>query len=132
MKRKPDWETPLADYLLAARERAYSYGTHDCLLHCASAVEAMTGEDLGAPHRGRYRTEADAARHLRRHGARTPEAFLDARFPEVPVAFARRGDIVLAGGVPGICVGHDAVFAGENGLIHNSRETWTKAWRVGE
>lgn len=58
-----------------------------------------------------YKTEAGAGKKLRQHGfANVKEAFA-AKFSEIPVALAQRGDIgvidrdgVLSGGVP--LVGH--------------------------
>lgn len=135
LTRLPDWEERFAALLAEARDRPHAYGGHDCLLFCAAVVEAITGTDWGSEHRGRYRTEAGSTRYLRRLGFDSAEAMIDSLLPERPVAFARRGDLVLAGGIPGACVGGTALFVGQEedraGLVREPRAAWAKAWAVG-
>ena len=73
------------------------------------------------------------ARALRELGKGTLEATFGQKFAEVPPAFARRGDVVMAtDGAMGVCVGASAVFlAEEGGLIRLPRATFTHAWRIG-
>lgn len=51
-------------------------------------------------------------------------------------AFAMRGDVVMAQGSLGICIGGSALFVGEEegapGLVRVVRGEWTRAWAVGE
>ncbi|RDE05441.1 DUF6950 family protein [Sphingomonas aracearum] len=131
MIRRPDWEQRLADYLASVADVPHAYGRHDCALHGANAVLALTGEDAATRFRGRYQTEIGAARALRRFGAGSVEATFDATFPAIPPALARRGDLVMADGAIGVCVGGEAVFAGETGQVRWPRADWTRAWRVG-
>lgn len=128
--RMPDWEERLAAYLNGVRDVPHAYGSHDCALHGANAVAAMTGNDFGIPFRGRYRTELGAARALRKRGAGTLEATFGAHLPEIHPALAQRGDMVLAQGSIGVCIGSEAMFAGEHGLERIGRAAWTRAWRV--
>jgi hypothetical protein len=130
--RLPDWEQRLSDYLAAARDRAHAYGSHDCALHGASAVQAMTGEDPLAAYRGHYSTELGAARALRRLGVKqaTLEATFDALFSPIPKALAGRGDLVMADGSIGVCIGGEALFVSDDGLVRVVRAAWSKAWRV--
>ena len=128
--RLPDWEDRLAAYLLGVRDMPHAYGSHDCALHGADAVRAMTGDDFGAPFRGRYNTELGAARALRKYGAGTLEATFSAHFEDVPPALARRGDLVLAQGSIGVCIGGEAIFAGDAGSERIGRAAWARGWRV--
>ncbi len=130
MTRLPDWEARLAEYLASVLHTPHVYGDHDCALHGANAVFAQTGEDHGAPFRGRYSTALGAARALKKYGEGTLEATFDGRLSSVAPALARRGDLVLADGSIGVCVGGEAVFAGEAGLTRIARPGWTRAWRV--
>lgn len=146
MARKSDWEQALADYLAAATESPYRYGHHDCLLHPANAILAVTGTDLGKGHRGRYASARAARRYLNSLGFRSPSEMLDSLLEDKPPAFAQRGDIVLisrdnpifvkrpAWDVPAVCTGGEAVVVGEHGgrtgLIAIPRSEWTKAWKV--
>lgn len=129
--RLSNWEARLSAYLAEVLDRPYRYGSHDCLLHVANAALAMTGVDPGAGHRGKYRTEAGAARHLRRHGADSPAAMMDQRFERIPPAFAQRGDAVAGDdGIPGVCIGARAAFVGEDGLAFTPIAEWRFAWKV--
>lgn len=132
MERRHDWVEQLHAALDEAAVRPFEWGVHDCCLFVADVVLAMTGEDLGAPFRGRYASARGAARALRAFGQgtiiRTMNAALGA--PIAP-ALAQRGDVVLAGGIAGICIGRTAVFVGEGGLTTAERRHWTKAWGVG-
>ena len=138
--RRGDWEARLTAFLASARGRPHDYGRHDCLLFAAGAVDAQTGHDYARGFRGRYRSERGAARLLRRLGHRRPEQLIDALLPQIPIGFAQRGDIVLDGeGIPGICVGGEALFvgAGEDGAVPERgfavlpRGEWRRAWAVG-
>lgn len=140
--RRKDWEQRLQRYLASARDKPHAYGHHDCLLHPANAVKAVTGHDHGRGHRKKYKSPATAARHLTAMGFESPEALLDSLFEEVPVGFAQRGDIVLIAGneggwaIPAICDGGVAFAVADDGsregLFPVPREAWLKAWKVGE
>lgn len=62
MTRCEDWHARLAAYVFDAGRTPFAYGSHDCALFAAGAVEAMTGTDLAAGWRGIYRTLAGASR----------------------------------------------------------------------
>jgi hypothetical protein len=128
--RLPDWEVRLAAYLVAVASEPHAYGSHDCALHGANAVLAQTGRDHGAPFRGRYRTQLGAARALRKYGSGDLVTTFDRHLEVIPPSLARRGDLVLAQGSVGVCIGGDAMFAGADGLERIARLEWSRAWRV--
>lgn len=132
--RTGDWERALSAYLAECEGRPYAYGEHDCGLFAAGAVLAMTGSDPAEPFRGRYCSKWSAAEALRDHGAGTLEATLDGLFPEVPIGFARRGDLAWHEGSVGVVYGAVALFVGDvDGaarLIKVPRAAWEKAWAV--
>jgi hypothetical protein len=139
MTRLPDWEARLADYLASVADLPMAWGRHDCALHAANAILAVTGEDHGVPYRGRYQTELGAARALRRQGFDSVEAQFDAVYPILAPAFAQRGDVVLRGDAVGVCIGAEALFVGaealdggalREGLVRFPRREWTKAWAI--
>lgn len=136
--RCSNWPRALAKFVDARRSRVFAYGTHDCSLFVADWVQVLTGVDPAEQFRGRYASEAEAKALLR------PAAGLERlagrlcrelRWPSVPVAQARRGDVVLLRGERGpslgICVGGLAVFAGPNGLVFRPIKECRRAWRVG-
>lgn len=129
--RLPDWERRLSDFL--AQPFAFEWGTMDCALFACAAVEALTGTHPYPEFPGTYSDRIGAARALRKLGKGTLEATFGQKFEEVPPAFARRGDVVMAEmGAMGVCVGAAAMFlAEEGGLIRLPRATFTHAWRIG-
>lgn len=132
--RRADWEQCLADYLGGMRGAVFSWGQCDCALFAAGAVAAMTGTDPAAGVRGRYKSSRGAARVLHRDGAASLADWVGARFQPIGTGFARRGDLVMAGGSLGICLGREAVFVGaedaREGLVRLPLREWEHAWRV--
>lgn len=135
MTRLPDWEPRLTAYLAEVAARPHEYGRHDCLLFVAGAVKAQTGTDFARGHRGKYSSAATAARYLKRLGFDSPALMVEANLPPKSVWFAQRGDIVAdQDGVPGVCVGGEALFVGmeegREGLVRLPRTAWTRVWAV--
>ena len=132
MMRYVDWEQRLSDYLASVASRPFKWGEHDCALHIANAVAAITGDDIAADFRGKYSTELGSARALKRFGAGTLEATIDTLLDPIEPAFAQRGDVVMRDGMLGVCVGATAAFVGEEGgkpgLVEFPRREWQKAW----
>lgn len=135
IERLPDWEPRLHDYVAGLEGSSFSWGELDCALFAAGAVLVQTGVDLAADFRGRYATARGSVRALRRFGAGTLVATIAAKLPMIEPAFARRGDIVMAGGIAGVCVGTRALFVGEvdgaPGWVSLDRAAWQHAWKVG-
>lgn len=136
MHRLPNWEARLAAYLSPLRLRPFAWGSHDCCLFAAGAVEAMTGVDPMPEFRGRYSTAIGAARALKRYGAGTLDTTLNTKFAPVPAALAHRGDIIMSDGLLGICGGSFLYAVGSEGeregLVSIDRARWDDplAWRV--
>lgn len=132
--RNDDWEQALADYLAGHREAVFAWGSCDCAMFAAGAVEAMTGIDPAAEIRGRYKSQAGAGRAISRAGHADLGAWVSSKFQEVEPVFAHRGDIVMVDGSLGICAGQIAWFVGEEdgapGLLSRPMQEWERAWRV--
>lgn len=100
--RRPDWEIRLNAVIEKHLALPSQFGTSDCYMIAADAYEAVTGELLYPDVR--YRTEAGAAKQLRRRGFETVEDAFRAKLPEVGRLLAQRGDlgvIVRDGAVSG-------------------------------
>lgn len=135
MIRYPDWEDRLAAYLEGVSGKPFAWGKLDCALFAAGAILAQTGVDPAASFRGRYRSQASAFRAVKRAGFDSVRAVLSSMTPEIPPAFARRGDIVADGnGSLGVCIGQDALFVGEEegvaGFVRLPLAQWSTAWRI--
>ena len=101
LTRLPDWPSRLEAYLAKNQLRSFRYGLWDCALFVADAIEAMTGTDIAACYRDRYRTRSKARRVAASLGGKTSvqaiaESVTQAHgMPEVPVLQASRGDLAL-------------------------------------
>lgn len=134
--RAPDWEDRLSTYLDRVAEEPFVWGSHDCALHAASAIRAMTGVDPGAAFRDQYDSRTGSAAALREHGQgtllKTVTAWLGA--PK-HVSQAKRGDIVMRDrSTLGVCVGAYSYFVGEEhgqaGLVFLPTSDCTRAFTV--
>lgn len=129
--RQPDWRPRLAAYLEEVRDRPFAYGSHDCALFVAGAVEAMTGKDLAANYRDRY-DSLKAGLKLLTQGDHV--ALVGRLLEEVPPAFAQVGDIAAIGrvGIPalGIFEGETILVLRDEGLGRMPRAAATQAFRV--
>lgn len=135
MARLDNWQTNLSQLIEEKRKEPFEFGTFDCSLWAGFAVEAVTGTNLYAPYLGKYTTALGALRKLKQNDdVSKPVEFFQKHFGEIqPIAFARKGDIVLAytgneqidlplefeefGPTIGICYGHTSLFLGEDGLV---------------
>jgi hypothetical protein len=129
--RVPDWAEALDRLIDERAGKPFAWGSHDCALWAADAVLAQTGQDFGAPFRGKYRSVAGSLRALKEHGAGDLVSTITAALGEpVPVAWAGRGDIVMLDGGAGVCIGRDALFVGDNGLEARRTLSCELAWKV--
>jgi len=144
MQRKDHWDTQhFDDFLLARVTMEFAWGTNDCALFAADAVEAITGVDIAEDFRGKYTTEkkafaliasltggttvADAASYCAaKHG------LVEHEFP----LMAKRGDLVvveddsrLIAGVVHLS-GRHVVVVGEGGLKRVPLTAIKRAWAI--
>ncbi|KQV31153.1 hypothetical protein [Rhizobium sp. Root1204] len=99
--RLPDWHSRLSDYIDAVRQTPFAYGSHDCALFAAGAVEAITGVDPSLELRGKYKTLMGGLRQLKKLGFADHGEFAASLFEEVHPSHAQIGDIAsidLGGG----------------------------------
>lgn len=132
MNRLIDWEARLAAYLDSVRDKPYGFGAHDCILHAANGVKAVSGQDYARGFRRKYRSLASGLRLIRENGFADIPALVTSKLGEpIPPALARRGDVVMNEGSTGISMGDFAFFVGlPGGLVRIPRKDWSAAWRV--
>lgn len=136
MMRREDWPDRFEAFLEARRFTPFAWGSNDCATFAADWVREATDADPIAELRGKWKTEAGAARTIARLGG-LREA-VSARLAEIPPAQAQRGDVGLVlteicAGAPALVVfGIDAAFGpGPRGLTMVDRAAVLTAWRVG-
>ncbi|MBZ9873497.1 hypothetical protein LB542_21940 [Mesorhizobium sp. BR1-1-9] len=93
LTRLPDWDRRLARVVNQHSRTPGEWGVSDCLLTVMDAVIATTGFDPAEDIRGAYKTEAGAARILRKRGFTDVEQALTSLFPPVATLMAQRGDV---------------------------------------
>lgn len=142
MTRKEDWQTLLHDYLSSHSQTRFQYGVMDCCLFVADAVLAITDTDLAAAFRGRYASRKAAFAAVKSYcGRPTVEAIAECvcaehGVPEVPVPFARRGDMILIGEASrstlGIVAlhGQEVITVSKEGLWRLPLSLAKRAWRI--
>lgn len=127
--RYPDWPERLAAYLSARRRMPFAWGTNDCAIFAADCVLDLTGTDPAARWRG-YETEEAAREIVDAAGGMRALVALTER----PIAFAQRGDVVLA--APdgretfGVCVGDLYAAPGLTRIVYRSMSEALAAFEV--
>lgn len=129
--RLPGWRPRLVAYLEAVRARPFAYGSHDCALFVAGAVEAMTGFDAAAGFRERYDSLKGGLKLLSKGDH---VALVGRLLEEITPAFAQVGDVAVIGeiGIPalGLFDGETILVLRDEGLGRMPREAATQAFRV--
>lgn len=153
MTRFEDWEIRLRQFLEEKQSLPFAWGSHDCMMFAGGVVAAMTGLDLTAHFRGRYKTQAGAGRVLQTFArGGVPEAAaklaLEHGIPEWSSPLqAQRGDVVLVLTPatadpqpddpmwPAMAIvsldGWHAVAPSPAGFIRTELKRATRAWRIG-
>ncbi len=90
--RHPDWEERLNAVVAKHQAMPGEWGKSDCYIIADDAVEAVTGSRM-YPKALPYKTEAGAGKKLRQHGFENVSEAFAAKFEEVGVLIAQRGDI---------------------------------------
>lgn len=145
LPRVAGWEELLEKYFHGCRGEAFAWGTFDCGLFAAGALQAMTGVDVGAPFRAQKYIDAVSAVKAIHTVTATGSTIADvvswlaaeyALLQWPGVLFAQRGDLVLFDGSEGPAAGvvslngHEALFVSLGGLNRMPVNQCKAAWRV--
>ena len=136
--RYTDWPERLSEYLMQAQVKKFEWGRYDCCLFACEAVCVMTGTDLADGFRS-YASRQGANRLLKRKGGlrRICETVTkDYGIKEVPVLFARRGDVFLFKTKLGLTLGivnlngYEIISVRLRGLAVVPIRDGLRAWRI--
>lgn len=122
----------LTAYIDEKSREPFAYGTNDCIMVTAGAVEAITGVDHAAEYRGCYTTLAGGKKLI----GKSPLRFVADRFAAIPEgqAGAHDGDIaVMRQGREwafGVFIGAHVYAQAESGMGILPRSRAVKAFRV--
>jgi hypothetical protein len=130
--RVPDSWRKLLDFIEENRKRPREYGVWDCWQFTGAGVLIQTGVDyrLQFP---RYSTVEEGARILASNGG--AESMMRQMFGEPKhVAFAQRGDVVIAdldeGLAGGICLGVETATVSPEGIERYPTLSGVLAWTI--
>lgn len=130
--RRYDWQIEFSSFVRERARRPFEWGSNDCCLFAADAVQAMTGVDHAAALRG-YTSAREAARVVAANGGLRKIAS-EALGAEISPLLAGVGDLVLVENAGrellAICNGGTALAPGEEGTVVVSMESARAAWRV--
>lgn len=132
LTRDERWPLILAEQVEGARKRPFAFGMHDCCLFAADVVLAMTGTDIAAGYRGKYKTERGALQLIAKGEGLSAMASKQLG-KSMPALCAQRGDVVLISQGRyslGICLGSMLVVPGKEGLVFLPIREAMCAWRV--
>lgn len=136
-ERREDWRKRLGAYVAGLRAEPYAFGRQDCWLFVCGAVEAMTGVDHAAQHRGRYKTARGAiGRVLKPIGAKDMCEVAGHYFDAIEPINAQIGDVMaiptddVFGFSLGILNGEQVLVVTERGIGVRDRSDATRAFRV--
>lgn len=142
MTRFDDWDIRLHHAFEDAKHKPFAWGVNDCMTHATSMIQAMTGVDVYADFRGKYKTDIGALKRIRAAGHDSLIGLVEELaekngLKEIPVAFAQRGDLVYYPQVDQgafAIVHHNGIHAvgvGESGLMRLKTLDAKRAWRIG-
>lgn len=95
IERHPDWYQRLETYVASTARMAFEPGAHDCGLYAATGimVQSKDAVDFAGEFRGRYTTLEEGLNLLHTAGYADHLALAADKMFEIPVAFARIGDL---------------------------------------
>lgn len=134
MTRLPNWQLRLEAFVAERQHMPFAWGTNDCCMFAAGAVQALTGHDVAARLRGSYSTGQQALRRLRTRGGVSAIAS-KVLGPSIRPLQAGIGDVVLLSiegqDALGLCNGTTVLGPGPAGLVAYGMDVAIAAWRVG-
>lgn len=145
--KKEHWLTEeFHDFLITRRGMPFAWGSNDCALFAADAIEAITGTDIAAEFRGKYTNELGALRAVKEiSGGKTfrdATAYCASKHGLVEYEYplmAKRGDLVIVRngdgeeitGVVGLD-GRYVLSPGDAGLVQLPITSVVRAWSLGD
>lgn len=129
-------------YLEETRDRAFAWGSHDCLTFSNGAFRAMHGRGWADDWIGRYMVDGRPMRRLeliKEFGWRNFYQAIDERLKPIDhvpplgaLVTTKRSKSWIIGSALGISAGSKAIFLSETGLLGLPLEAIDRAWIINE
>jgi hypothetical protein len=144
LARHEDWDTAhFHQFLMDNANKKFAWGSVDCCLYAASAIQAFTGVDLADDFRGKYTTELGAFRTIKKvtGGSTVADAAAYSANKYGLTGYqhpwcARRGDLVLINNGGNVIAGvvhlngRFVVSVSEAGPVTLPLTSVVKAWSI--
>jgi len=135
MKKLPNWDQCLRDFLITHKKTPFQWGEWDCCLFSDSAIKAMTGENL-IPDELIWEDEPSARQAIKGYGRTLGKSIEKAAMAKglVRVKEAQKGDLVVikenGSEVAGISYGANVLCPSDNGFTRKNSNLIQMAFRI--
>lgn len=144
LPRKQQWDTcHFNQFLIDHANKPFAWGSHDCALFAANAVEAITGVDIASEFRDKYTTQLAAIRTISKitGGSTVVDAvahcaekhgLAEHSYP----LMAKRGDLVVIDNAGTLIAGvvhlngRHVISVSETGLVRLPITNIVRAWSL--
>lgn len=134
--KKLNWTVAFIQLTQTRKNTPFQWGTNDCVMFAADAVQLMTDIDPAEASRGKYKTESGAKRHLKAVYGDLEKAW-DGKLERLDnINFVQNGDVVLFDGELGTTSGiywNGGVYAPTMDGVRfkdEAHKSLIAAWRV--
>ena len=138
MKKLPQWEIRLFDFISNSQNKSFKWGKWDCCIFCIEAVKAMTGKEIT---KVKWNNKLEALLFIKENGRTINQAtskyLKKVGFEVVNKNFITAGDVVLLKDthnnneqLMGICTGNLIACVCEDGLTYRQNQSAVKVWRI--
>ena len=138
MKKLPQWETHLFNFINNNTERPFAWGKWDCCIFAVEGIKAMTGKTMmkiqWQNKKEAYKFIANTGRTLNKV---TSKYAKQSNIKTIEKNFITAGDIVLLEDhlndneeLIGICTGNLIACVSEEGITYRENSRAKKVWRL--
>lgn len=139
MKKKPDWEKRLHDFLASNKDTKFSWGAWDCCIFVDSAIKAMTGSHV-IPEFTVWGNKKAALRTIKEYSGNLTgcvnKAAISSGMTKVLPSDVMKGDLVVytvdGNDGAGIYDGYAIAAPSDDGLARKRKDLIAEAYRANE
>lgn len=138
MKKLPQWETHLFNFINNNTERPFAWGKWDCCIFAVEGIKAMTGKTM---MKIQWQNKKEAYKFIAKNGRTlnkvTSKYAKQSNIKTIEKNFITAGDIVLLEDhlndneeLIGICTGNIIACVSEEGITYRENSRAKKVWRL--
>ena len=138
MKKLPQWEIRLFDFISSNKDKSFKWGKWDCCIFVIEAVRAMTETEIMKPS---WNNKLEALFFIKENGktinSATTKFLKKSGLKSIDKNFITAGDVVLLKDIHnnneqimGICTGNLIACVSEEGISYRENQSAVKVWRI--